>query len=306
MKQSMKKKLYKVTWENIAPPYKDYEYFKYCDNYPFPYNAFTFNLINAWWLIEAATLVYAEEDFVRDRFLKAKLPEVKYLSGESTQCFVASNADFIIVAFRGTESRLREGCKDFRDIIADVKADADIRLVESGCKGKVHKGFNDGLNEVWEELHSYVKSIHRDNRKVWITGHSLGAALATLAAYRYGDVQGLYTFGSPRVGDKEFKNDFKIRAFRFENNNDIVCKVPPSGLYSHVGESRYIGSNGSIYSGLSKWKRWLNEMKGYLMNALYSFRSGVGLKGLVPDAIKDHVPVLYAIHIWNNLPNSEA
>jgi pimeloyl-ACP methyl ester carboxylesterase len=306
MKQSTKKELYKVTWENIAPPYKDYEYFMHCENYPFPHNAVTFNLVNAWWLIEAATLVYAEEDFVRDRFLKANLKEVRYFSGEKTQCFVARNADFIIVAFRGTELRQCEGCSDFRNVVADIKADVDIRLVDSGRKGKVHKGFNDGLDEVWKELYSYLKGIHREGRTVWMTGHSLGAALATLAAYRYGRVQGLYTFGSPRVGDKEFKKDFKVRAYRIENNNDIVCKVPPPGLYCHVGELRYIDSNGSIHPDLIRWKRWIDEIKGHLKNALYSFRLGVGLRGLVPDAIKDHVPVLYAIHIWNNLLKNEA
>ncbi|MGA1840309.1 MAG: lipase family protein [bacterium] len=303
MKQSLKKNIYKVTWENMAPPYKDYEYFAHCDNYPFQYNADKFNLINAWWLIEASTLVYAEEDFVREQFSKAKLKDVRYFTGEDTQCFVAGNADFAIVAFRGTELRQCKGCKDFHNIIADIKTDLKIKPVDSGGKGKVHKGFNDALDKVWEKLCSHIEDLHKQGKTVWMTGHSLGAALATLASYRYGKVQGLYAFGSPRVGNREFKNDFKIRAYRFENNNDIVCKVPPPGLYFHVGELRYIGSNGLIYSNVTPGKRWMDEMKGRLMNVLYSFsfRHGGGIFRLVPDAMKDHVPVLYAIHIWNNL-----
>ena len=58
------KKLYEITLENLAPPYLDYTYFENSDQLPFRYNSNVFDLVNAWWLIEAATLVYAEEKFV--------------------------------------------------------------------------------------------------------------------------------------------------------------------------------------------------------------------------------------------------
>ena len=73
--------------------------------------------------------------------------------------------------------------------------------------GNVHRGFKAALLEVWTDLENYVSNLQKDNLKIWITGHSLGAALATLAADRYGNVQGLYTYGSPRVGDQDFKKD---------------------------------------------------------------------------------------------------
>ena len=75
-------------------------------------------------------------------------------------------------------------------------------LTESGQGGKVHRGFKHALAEVWEEkgLFEYIKSRDTSNRTIWFTGHSLGAALATLAANRYGKAQGLYTFGSPAWG----------------------------------------------------------------------------------------------------------
>ncbi|MCA9453043.1 MAG: hypothetical protein KC584_10520, partial [Nitrospira sp.] len=68
-----------------------------------------------------------------------------------------------------------------------------------------------------------LKEEKRD-RTFWFTGHSLGAALATLAADRYGDVQGLYTFGSPLVGDEGFARDFYVSGYRFVNNNDVVAR----------------------------------------------------------------------------------
>jgi predicted lipase len=67
-------------------------------------------------------------------------------------------------------------------------------------------------------------------------GHSLGAALATLAADRLPDVQGLYTFGSPRVGDKGFQAHFRVKAYRLVNGKDIVPTVPGEGPFRHVGE----------------------------------------------------------------------
>jgi len=69
------------------------------------------------------------------------------------------------------------------------------------------------------------------NKKLYITGHSLGGAMATICASRMVArgivVSGLYTFGSPRVGDAEFVAHLGTTHFRFVNNNDIVTKAPP-------------------------------------------------------------------------------
>ena len=82
-------------------------------------------------------------------------------------------------------------------------------------------------------------------KPVWITGHSLGGALATVAAWRLlklgVNVKGLYTFGSPRAGNHAFVHDLRVRAFdrgmkipkgegnlaRFVHHMDIVARVPP-------------------------------------------------------------------------------
>ncbi len=297
----MQKPLYEVTWGNIAPPYRDYEYFKKCEYYPFDPQIKEFSMVNAWWLIEIATLAYAEEEFAYEISKKAGFSEVRYFTGKSTQCYVLSDKDFVVVAFRGMESSKRKGKNDIRDIVKDIKVDADIRLIGSGKAGKVHRGFSEALDEVWQDLNLYVKGLQNSGRTVWLTGHSLGAALATLAAYRYEDVQGLYTFGSPRVGNEDFVRDFRVPAYRFENNNDIVCKVPPplSGQYAHTGELKYIDAEGKIQDDMSPWERWTDSVEGRFRNTMNSLEHG--LSGLVPDAIKDHVPVLYAIHIWNSL-----
>ena len=122
MTQLKKKELHTITWENIVPPYKEYDYFKDHELCPFRPKAKIFNIMNAWWLIEASTLVYSEEDFVKETFQKAGLEGVKYFSGKSTQCFVANNKDIAIVAFRGSQLPKPGIENDFREIFNDWMA----------------------------------------------------------------------------------------------------------------------------------------------------------------------------------------
>jgi len=299
-----KKKLIKITVDNLAPPYKDYEYFKDCDQLPFRYQANIFDMVNAWWLIEASTLVYAEPDFVIAKFQKnAGFTEVKFFEDKTTQCFVASNSKFAIVVFRGSEARLRDGDSDPGHIFADWLANFSFLPEQWDQGGKVHRGFKAALSEVWTDLEDHISSLQKNNLKIWITGHSLGAALGTLAAARYGKAQGLYTFGSPRVGDQDFKKAFNVNTYRFVNNSDIVTKVPPSNMYRHVGELRYIDSEGIIHDNSNRWEKWSDEIQGKFKNVFNALgQSQTGLTEVLLEPIVDHVPTLYAIHIWNNIP----
>ena len=304
MVQLMKKKLIEITVDNLAPPYKDYEYFKDCDQLPFRYQANIFDLVNAWWLIEASTLVYAEPDFVIEKFQKnAGFTEVKLFEDKITQCFVASNDKFAVVAFRGSEARLRDGDSDPGYIFADWLANFNFLPEEWDQGGNVHRGFKAALLEVWTDLEDYISSLQKNNLKIWITGHSLGAALATLAADRYGNVQGLYTFGSPRVGDRDFKRDFKVKAHRIVNNSDIVTKVPPSGMFRHVGELKFIDSDGVIHDHTGCGEEEKNENPEEFKNIFNALSlNGKGVTDALLDPLIDHIPTFYAIHIWNSLP----
>ena len=80
-----KKKILKITLKNLFPPYLDYNYFPHSKRYSFPFNPTSFNLINAWWLAEVSSLVYAGEDFFRSRFKKAGLPVTAW--EPISQCF---------------------------------------------------------------------------------------------------------------------------------------------------------------------------------------------------------------------------
>jgi len=298
-----KKKLYETTLNNLAPPYLDYEYFKDCTQLPFRYESNIFDIVNAWWLIEAATLVYADKAFATEKFIQnAGFQAVEYFEGKATQCYVASNEKYAVVAFRGSEARLRKGDSDIGYIFADWMANFDFAPEPWEQGGNVHRGFMGALDEVWDDLEDHVANLQKNNRKIWMTGHSLGAALATLAADRYGNVQGLYTYGSPRVGDRNFKEDFNVNAYRFVNNSDIVTKVPPANMYLHVGELKYIDSDGTIHDNTNRWERWTDEIEGQFKNIFNAIgQARKGFTEVLLEPIVDHVPTRYAIHIWNNI-----
>jgi len=148
--------------------------------------------------------------------------------------FIATANNNIYVVFRGTKT------------IDEWIADADFPFVpytNVSNGGMTEKGFTDIYESlgIVEEVNSLAKMGDFDN--VYITGHSLGAALAGLAMpdiaanTDFSDPV-TYSFASPRVGDSTFKSrfdGFDTESWRVFNTNDEVPKLPPSALgYTHV------------------------------------------------------------------------
>jgi len=303
---SGKKEIPRITLKNLFPPYKDYNYFQGSEKLSFRFNATSFDLINAWWLAEASTLAYAEEDFVKPIFKAAGLPEVEFFEHQSTQCYVAHNDKFAIVAFRGSEIWKKKDTADLNEVFSDLKTDINIWLTAWEQGGKVHRGFKKALEEIWCDLFSHIGKLNEKGCKIWMTGHSLGAALATLSAGRFDAVQGVYTFGSPRVGNEAFKENFDTKIYRFVNNSDIVPRVPPPGKYDHVGLLKFIDSKGIIRDTMIENEGPIdqpNDEPYGLQNTEPPNTNAFA--GFVPAPLRDHVPFLYAIHIWNNIIKSQ-
>lgn len=170
----------------------------------------------------------------------------------------------IIVAFRGT--------KCIRDFITDAEFFRIPFFVCAGDPkpaGAVHAGFLLGARSVIDAVHDAVASVQAaaGSLPVFLTGHSLGAAQATLAALmlerRGVAVAGVYTFGSPRAGDAAFRNAFNAcpdpqapnsnpladRAFRFVNQLDIVPRVPGwLAGFRHVGQCEFFTPVGAPFA----------------------------------------------------------
>ncbi|HKH49087.1 MAG TPA: lipase family protein [Thermoanaerobaculia bacterium] len=261
-----------ATIETILPPNEDYTYFENSGSHPFDFKADGFSMVNAWWLAEASLLAYADRDFVTARFAEAGLAaegRQPFTARGSTQCYVAHTEDFVIVAFRGTQVLKRGASIDFLDVLRDFSVDTKFTLVDCAEGGRIHKGFKAALDEVWEEqVRPHLDRLDDGHRTFWFTGHSLGGALATLAASRFKNVNGVYTFGSPVVGDQKFAQSFRVAAktYRFVNNEDLVAR-PRGNLVRFAGR---IGDSISSLVGRSP-----------------------------KEPIIDHAPLFYALHIWN-------
>ena len=132
----------------------------------------------------------------------------KLVSKDGAEVVIAKKAGELWFAFRGTEPT----------VLNDVLADLDLFTHRAKSAGRVHGGFQDEVDEVWAEC---LKEIDKNAKlkkpkALFFTGHSLGGAMATVAASRC-ESEELYTFGSPRVGNRKFVNALTCPHYRFVN-----------------------------------------------------------------------------------------
>jgi triacylglycerol lipase len=205
----------------------------------------------------ASQLAYEGEPRIVEQTRAWGLPNCRFLSRAGTQAFVAASGRSIVVAFRGTEA-----------VAEDWLTDLDFPKVR-GPRGLVHRGFLEALEAIWSELVETLRALGAAGQGLWLTGHSLGAALATLATARLElqptlETRGLYTFGSPRVGDGQFRRfaeaRFGRRNFRFANYRDLVTRVPFEWMgYEHVGQVRYFDADGTLDEDPFGWYEFLAD-----------------------------------------------
>jgi hypothetical protein len=112
--------------------------------------------------------------------------------------------------------------------------------------GKIHMGFYEGYMQIREILFNLLNKILNtyDITHIVLTGHSIGGVFASLCAVDFKqrtDIDtSVYTFGSPKVGDKTFKINYDLLVpytYRFVNSTDIVATtIIQNKLFAyHVG-----------------------------------------------------------------------
>lgn len=247
------------------------------------------------WLADAAALAYQPFDDIERAFRsQSDGPSLTFFDREGTQAYLAEYDSCTVIAFRGTQ-------RDYRDILTDL----DFRKAAANALGgKVHRGFYTALGAIQPDLERAV----RFNRPIYITGHSLGGALALLAAsvlnrpiYLMRTNLVLYTFGCPRVGNEQFTTFLhlfeNVRHYRVTNVADVVPWVPFMSLqFRHGGEHRHLTHLGGLIVKPG--------ILGHLANAALA---------LVPDIMKarcwrdwlpvrlftDHRVSAYQTKLWN-------
>ena len=220
-----------------------------------------YDATNAYGLAQAAKLAYAPEaEIRRTTDIQWDFTKFRFFNKRDTQGFAAANDTMYLLAFRGTQPT------HMRDWMTDIK----IKQVPTPA-GPVHSGFKEALDAVWDEVLVTARIFLNRRQPIWITGHSLGAALASLALERFKEeniaVSGVYTFGSPRVGAptycKSCDTDFQGRIFRIVNNNDVVTRIPQRVMgYDHLGTLKYFDHEGKLTEGLSGWDKFLDRIQG--------------------------------------------
>ncbi len=168
-----------------------------------------------------------------------------------TYAYIAKHEKFAVLCFRGTE-------KNFSDILTDLK----IRFFQTE-KGKLHSGFFNAYLSIDSEIKHYLQ--HLQHLPLYITGHSLGGALAIIAMTQLPrkNIVACYTYGCPKIGDDKFvRSHSNAPIYSIMNCLDIVTYIPWTLFknYQSIGYVRYLSPN----SRLLTQRCWTDELKCFI------------------------------------------
>ncbi|QFZ21283.1 lipase family protein [Saccharothrix syringae] len=211
---------------------------------------------------------------------------------EDTQGYTVAGDRMIITAFRGTEP------KKIQDWLSDATTPP---WPGPANRGFVHYGFGEALQSIYPQVRDAITEFRDADQTIWFTGHSLGGALASLAAMRlyFEDpgllADGVYTFGQPRVCDATLAaahdEAFRDRTHRFVNNNDVVPLMPPEPVFKHVSAVHHIDANGKVRDRTSPVGGLTDRAKGMTADPLAP----------ASDGVRDHLMARYLEALEKNL-----
>lgn len=231
----------------------------------------------------------AEEGRLRSALASVGFSEVAVFNDRKTgsQAFAAVRAmgnhghAMALVAFRGTEPNR------WLDLVADLLA----WFTPWPQGGRVHRGFARAARPLIKPITGWLAANAPADGQLLVTGHSLGAALATLAATCWPRSE-LITIGSPKVGDAAFAALLaQQKCTRIVDGKDLVTGVPPGWFlpYVHIGELIQIAADGSTSrdpSAVGPRPGW-----GDAMVAAWRRLMQLGLP--LPRRLTDHSPINY-------------
>jgi predicted lipase len=243
-----------------------------------------FSLSNAYHLSILANEAYKKRDQIKQK-TKELDPNSHFIFYDNpkthTQAFLFETDEDVVVSFRGTIPT------NMKDILKDVDVRRRKMSIGNEGSGYSHQGFTKAVdsvfskpfenrqgdiqNSIMDDLRSILE--RHPNKKIWFTGHSLGAALATVASAKFNDqiddpkekIGGIYAFASPRAFSPRLANAFdtalKDRTYRIVNKNDIVTKMPDKiADWQHVGNEVYISHGNKLVESPSYLGKRLDQL----------------------------------------------
>lgn len=240
----------------------------------------------AWLMAEMSSLVYLRFERngellnnLKAQLLKANFDLFQTFNRDGTQGFLAKRDSdrMAVLAFRGTEK------EDPRDIIADLNA----RFYVDDKGVRVHDGFYRAIKCVEKDVARACGQLK--DYSLYVTGHSLGGALALIATrvLNSDNLAACYTFGSPMVGCKEFDDEIKPPIYRIVNAYDIVPFAPPSYFIDLF-----------LLVPIVKLQRFLQKFKGYEHHGDMRFLSHCKDDLSDLDIISNYNDLFRLFHSW--------
>ncbi len=277
----------------LNPPVRGYTYFDAAAAWPFAPAAGASRPSNHWWLAEHALLSY-DDPAVIERELGRLGYRVQCCLDPATSGFayLAWRDDHGVLAFRGTEVMTPgDRAAKLIDILRDWAVDAHLARVEFLGLGQAHAGFARALAALWPLIAPQLKQAPR-----WTcTGHSLGGALAALAALRLRQeghaLDAVITFGQPRAGDAAIARALDALPMqRLVNACDLVPRVPPEAFgYAHGGPAHHFDAE--------RLKNYPRTVAEFWRQLPANLAHGVG--ALTPIELVDHAPLHYVVRCYN-------
>lgn len=192
-------------------------------------------------LAEISKVTYDDEEDQVSSIKKLGAVTVRPIVVGLSHGVVASDDNAVVIGFRGTKAP------------ADWLTDATI-IGRQVSDGKIHRGFYHVVDAIYKEVFDEAVRQGAKSKTVWITGHSLGGAMAVVFAHRGATEselapEGIITFGQPLAVSSSlaqfFLDTFNTRYIRFVNNWDAVPRLLPN--YRHAGSRVYLKEGGFTF-----------------------------------------------------------
>ncbi len=273
------------SFRTLFGPNKAHPYFQWDHDHDWSMPQRRFRAKTALGLAELSMLMYVKEAaWVEKCAMEGGLELVSLFEKDGIRAAHLRQEAGSILCFRGTE------IDSLDNLVTDVK----VRLSAWSRGGRVHKGFLKAWECARPWIHGEINKAGTSH--VSFTGHSLGGALALLAAEESARTHSqVYSFGSPKVGDQSFVKIQKVPHFRVVNNTDLVPMAPPGGIYRHGGRCKWLTVDGRIQTKVPTSSKIHGHLKGHLEHAMEVFEAWrTGNAKVIPNAnLVDHSPTLY-------------
>jgi hypothetical protein len=261
---------------------------------------------NALYLADACDLAYLPHDQGGPKYQADLGLTTKLISVDNTQAYVGHDDDNLVVAFRGSEAPTTvDGLKDWfltnaDNLLIQPQGPLATEFVAAGVGARWHQGFVNAITEIWDPLYAEVVARQEEKKRCfWITGHSLGGALAMMAAWLFFrktmKPHQVYTFGGPMVGNKivaeAFEQEFGKKVARYANGPDPVPLLPMMSLaaneFVHAGKPLPGGADAANLIA------YLAEAAGGMVQGLLSMDIKEKVWGAVMARVNAHLMTDY-------------